>query len=34
MGELAKNTLNFKFASRKISAHFKSLQAVIKGGGQ
>lgn len=34
MGELAKNSLNFKFATRKIGSHFKTLQAVIKGGGQ
>jgi flagellar basal-body rod protein FlgB len=33
MAELAKNTLQYKFASQKISRHFKTLQNVIKGGG-
>lgn len=34
MAELAKNTLNYRFASKKISDYFKTLQSVIKGGGQ
>jgi flagellar basal-body rod protein FlgB len=33
MTDLAQNSINFKFAARKISDHFKSLQTVIKGGG-
>ncbi len=31
MAELAENTIRFKFASKKISAHYKSLQKVIRG---
>ncbi len=34
MGELAQNSLNFKFAAKKITSHFKILQSVIKGGSQ
>jgi flagellar basal-body rod protein FlgB len=34
MAELAKNTIQFKFASQKIGNHFKILQSVINGGGQ
>ncbi|QQS35471.1 MAG: flagellar basal body rod protein FlgB [Ignavibacteriales bacterium] len=34
MTDLAQNSINFKFASRKISDHFKGLQNVIKGGGR
>ncbi len=33
MAELAKNTIQFKLASRKIGDYFKTLQGVIKGGG-
>jgi len=33
MAELAKNTLQFKLASKKIGDYFKTLQGVIKGGG-
>lgn len=33
MAELAKNTLQFKLASKKIGDYFKILQGVIKGGG-
>lgn len=33
MAEMAENTLRFKFAARKMSDYFKSLQNVIKGGG-
>lgn len=34
MTDLAQNSINFKFAARKISDHFKGLQNVIKGGGR
>ncbi|RMD51269.1 MAG: flagellar basal body rod protein FlgB [Ignavibacteria bacterium] len=33
MAELAKVTLNFKFASKSINNYYKKLQSVIKGGG-
>lgn len=33
MAELAKNTINFKFASKRISSHYKNLQSVIKSRG-
>lgn len=33
MFELAENSLQFKFASKKISSYYKGIQAVIKGGG-
>jgi len=33
MAELAKNSIQFKFAAKKIGDHFRSLQKVIKGGG-
>ena len=33
MAELAKNTLQFKLASKKLGDYFKILQGVIKGGG-
>lgn len=33
MAEMAENTLKFKFAARKMSDYFKSIQNVIKGGG-
>ena len=33
MSDLAENALRFKFASRKISDHYKMLQEVIKTGG-
>lgn len=32
MAEMAKNTIMFKFASRKMNTYYKSLQSVIKGG--
>jgi flagellar basal-body rod protein FlgB len=32
MAELAKNSMNFAFASKKISDYYKTLQDVIKGG--
>ncbi len=32
MAELAKNTLNFEFASKQVNNVFKKLQFVIKGG--
>jgi flagellar basal-body rod protein FlgB len=32
MAELAKNSLQFKFASKKVEDYFKTLQTVIKGG--
>jgi len=31
MAEMAQNTLLFKFASRKLSMYFKTLQGVIRG---
>jgi len=34
MSELAENTLRFKFASKKVSDYYKSIQNVIKGGGR
>ena len=34
MAELAKNTIQFKFASQKIGDHFKILQSVISSGGE
>jgi len=33
MAEMAENTIRFKFAARKMSDYFKSIQNVIKGGG-
>ena len=33
MAELAKNSIQFKFASQKLGNYFKMLQSVIKGGG-
>ena len=33
MSELAANSIQFRFASRKIGDYFKTLQTVIKGGG-
>lgn len=32
MSELAENTLNYKFATKKIGDYFKNIQMVIKGG--
>ncbi len=32
MAELAENAINFKFTSKKIAGHFRSLREVIKGG--
>ncbi len=32
MSELAKNTLDFRFASRKLANHFKEIQSAIRGG--
>ncbi len=32
MAELAKVSLNFKFASKSVNSYFKKLQSVIKGG--
>lgn len=32
MAELAKNTLNYRFATRKISSYYKNIQSVIRGG--
>ena len=34
MSELAENTLRFKFASKKVSDYYKSIQNVIRGGGR
>jgi flagellar basal-body rod protein FlgB len=34
MSELAANSLQFRFASRKIGDYYKELQNVIKGGGK
>jgi flagellar basal-body rod protein FlgB len=31
MSELAENSINFKFAARKIGEYYKNLQTVIKG---
>ena len=33
MANMAENSINFKFAARKINAHFRQLSEVIKGGG-
>jgi flagellar basal-body rod protein FlgB len=33
MAELAKNTLNFSFASKRIKDYYKDIQGVIKAGG-
>jgi flagellar basal body rod protein FlgB len=33
MAELAKTTLNFKFASKSARGYYRKLQNVIKGGG-
>lgn len=33
MVKMAENSIKFKFASRKISNHYKDMQRVIKGGG-
>ena len=33
MSELAENTLNFQFAAKKINDYYKTLQGIIKGGG-
>ena len=32
MSELAKNTLDFRFASRKLANHFREIQSAIRGG--
>ncbi|MAT57544.1 MAG: flagellar basal body rod protein FlgB [Melioribacteraceae bacterium] len=32
MAEMAQNSIMFKFASRKMSSYYKTLQSVIKGG--
>jgi flagellar basal-body rod protein FlgB len=32
MSELAKNTMDFRFASRKLGNYFKEIQSAIKGG--
>lgn len=34
MSELAANSIQFKFASRKIGDYYRNLQNVIKGGGK
>lgn len=34
MSELAENTLQFKFAARKIGDYYKGIQNVIRGGGR
>ena len=34
MSELAANSIQFRFASRKIGDYYKNLQNVIKGGGK
>lgn len=34
MAELAKNTINFKFAAKRISGYYKNLQSVIRSGGR
>jgi len=34
MSELAANTIQFRFASRKIGDYYRGLQNVIKGGGK
>ena len=33
MAEMAENTLMFKFAARKLSGYYKTMQKVIRGGG-
>ena len=33
MSELAKNTLNYRFAAKKIGNYYKDLQSAIRGGG-
>lgn len=33
MADLAKNSLNFSFAAKRISSYFKDIQGVIKSGG-
>ena len=33
MAEMAKNTINFKFAAKRASGYYKNLQSVIKSGG-
>jgi flagellar basal-body rod protein FlgB len=33
MSELAKNTLNYRFAAKKIGSYYKDLQSAIRGGG-
>ncbi|MCB0730132.1 MAG: flagellar basal body rod protein FlgB [Ignavibacteriae bacterium] len=32
MADMAKNSIMFKFASKKLNGYFQSLQSVIKGG--
>lgn len=32
MSELAKNSLNFKFASKKLGSYYRDIQSAIKGG--
>ena len=34
MSELAANSIQFRFASRKIGDYYRGLQNVIKGGGK
>ncbi len=33
MAEMAKNTINFKFAAKRASSYYKNLQNVIRSGG-
>lgn len=34
MAELAKNTINFKFAAKRISGYYRNIQSVIRSGGR
>ena len=34
MAELARNTINFKFAAKRVSGYYRNIQSVIKSGGQ
>lgn len=34
MSDMAENQIMFKFASRRLATHFKTMQDIIKGGGK
>ncbi len=34
MAELARNTINFKFAAKRVGGYYKNIQSVIRSGGR